>query len=66
MDNYEQEFGMRFHQQFSCGHVINTAKQLKVCVVKSITPEVSLNFNFGNRNNQELIAQLGSYLNSLV
>ena len=66
MDNYEQEFGMKFQKQFSCSHVIDSSKQLKVCVVKNFTSDVNLNFNFLNRNNSDLILELGNYLNSLV
>ena len=66
MESYEDIFRVKFESRFSCGHVIDTEKQLKVCAVRKLGMTKIMKFDYKARDDGTLKKQLGHFILQLV
>lgn len=64
-ERIQTELGLRFNITYTCDHVIDKKKQLKVICVKSLDSGQPLTLTYQNRSNTTLINQIGSFLTKI-
>jgi len=62
MEGYSAEFGIPFTEKFTFPHVINLSRQVFTGIAQKLPSLCKLNFSFDNRDNPNLVKELGEFL----